>query len=168
MTRYQLGGNGVAVAEGFLSLLHHYIACIFFHSLIIICCNMSTVGTWKGTSFKGISLGCWDPFWWASEGLRKGVGPSSRASEGPSPSGGSSAGQGHAFWKGQPPHNDLPWLTSVMGQPTPRVFQNSWAADVGRRWRFLLYSWVSRRWLSRRRMSDIYLINRRKSDILFK
>ena len=36
-------------------------------------------------------------------------------------------------------HNDLPWLTSVMGQPTPRVFQNSWAADVGRRWRFLLH-----------------------------
>ena len=28
-------------------------------------------------------------------------------------------------------HNDLPWLTSVMGQPRPRVFQNSWAADVG-------------------------------------
>ena len=55
------------------------------------------------------------------------------------------------------PAMGLPWRTSVMAGPMLRFFEDSWTADVGRCRRFLLYSWVSRRRLSRRRRSDIYL-----------
>ena len=65
---------------------------------------------------------------------------------------------------GADPHNDQPWLTYVMAGPTLRLLMQSWTANVGRRWRFLLFSWMSRR---RPKAEVRYLVCISKSEISY-
>jgi hypothetical protein len=107
MTRCQpvtavLGGGYGRAAFYYILYQVIYFACtIVFHSLMTICCNISRgCQNVKGTQcVEGIQ-----PFWRSFQTLfgklQKGVGPSSRASEGLGPSGSPLEDLGHAFWKG--------------------------------------------------------------------